>query len=123
MFGDCEAAKPEHGGRTEQRSFSDLSTQTRALLLSTKPQTDKELCTYITFSVSLKLKYHSINHIPPHNPLNPHMKTPEIGNGTFRINFQKAAKRDDRSRVWRAVAVETEYRSKQRVKGFPVMEC
>lgn len=46
MFGDCEVAKPEHTGRTEQRSASDLSTQTTALLLSPSPQTDKELCTY-----------------------------------------------------------------------------
>lgn len=61
MFGDCEAAKPEHGGRTEQRSASDLSTQTTALLLSSKPETDNQLYTYITncqgiksFSVILK---------------------------------------------------------------------
>lgn len=48
MFGDCEAAKPEARGRTEQRSASDLSTQTTALLLSAELQTDKELCKYIT---------------------------------------------------------------------------
>lgn len=44
MLGDREAAKPERRGRTEQRSASDLSTQATALLLSTRAQTDKELC-------------------------------------------------------------------------------
>lgn len=46
MFGDCEVAKTECTGRTEQRSAGDLSTQTAALLLSASTQTDKELCTY-----------------------------------------------------------------------------
>lgn len=47
IVGEYVAAKLEHRGRIEQRSASDLSTQTTALLLSTSPQTDKELCTYI----------------------------------------------------------------------------
>lgn len=46
VWGGFKAAKPEYGGRTEQRSASDLSTQVTALLLSTSPKTDKKLSMY-----------------------------------------------------------------------------
>lgn len=46
MFGDSTAAKAEQKGGTKQRSASDLSTHTTALLLSTSPKTDKELIMY-----------------------------------------------------------------------------
>lgn len=88
MFGDCEAAKPEHGGRTEQRSASDLSTQTTARLLSIKLQTDKDLCSYMTGNKvfpSFWNKNISQSVISPKNLLNPDMKT-------FRIPCQIAAK-------------------------------
>lgn len=46
MFGDSEVAKWEGTGRTERRSAADLSTQTAALLLSARPQADKESSAY-----------------------------------------------------------------------------
>lgn len=46
MFGDSEVAKWEGTGRTERRSAADLSTHTAALLLSTRPQADKESSAY-----------------------------------------------------------------------------
>lgn len=46
MFGDSEVAKWEGTGRTERRSAADLSTQTAALLLSARPQADKEWSAY-----------------------------------------------------------------------------
>lgn len=72
MFGDYESAKPEHRGRTEQRSATDLSTQCTALLLSTGPQTDNERCANTRrerLSVILSLKYLYINHLPRKNVL------------------------------------------------------
>lgn len=129
MFGDCEAAKPEHGGRTEQRSASDLSTQTTALLLSTRPQTDKELCSYIIYWQGIKSfrRYEikiSLNH---QSIISKQKKSLEHKCGNlvllqFTGQKKKTTKGGDKRCIWSTVAMETEYRSKQRVRGRRVME-
>lgn len=74
-LGGLKAAKPEYGGRTEQRSASDLSTQATQLLLSSSPKTDKELSLYESLTSNLsaipEIKHLIINHLYPQNTSGP----------------------------------------------------
>lgn len=74
MFGDCEAAKPEHRGRTEQRSASDLSTQTTALLLSSAPQTDKDLMFIFNLLLTENKVFPSFENKNISKSITPHLK-------------------------------------------------
>lgn len=125
MFGDCEAAKPEHGGRTEQKSASDLSTQTTALLLSTRPQTDNELCSYIIYWQGLKSFHHTGTEISLNQSSPLEASYGNMVFSKFTVRKKNTTRGGGRNSIWllTPVVVETEYRYKQGVKGCPVMAC